>query len=47
MLLLFVGEREFYLNAKNKGDLSFEILNGGNKTDKQLQRIWVKHAASI
>lgn len=46
-IYITVGEREFYLNAKNKGDLSFEILNGGNKTDKQLQRIWVKHAASI
>jgi hypothetical protein len=45
-IYISVGEREFYLNASNKGDLSFEILDGGNKTDKQLQSIWVKHAAS-
>lgn len=45
-IYITVGEQVFYLNASNKGDLSFEILDGGNKTDKQLLNIWVKHAAS-
>jgi len=46
-IYISVGEQEYYLNASNKGDLSFEILDGGNKTDLQLQSIWTKHASSI
>ena len=45
-IYIIVGEQEYYLNASNKGDLSFEILDGGNKTDKQLQSIWAKHAVN-
>ena len=46
-IYISVGGQEYYLNASNKGDLSFEILNGGNKTDLQLQSIWTKHASNI
>ncbi|MEP0174778.1 MAG: hypothetical protein ABJD02_12440 [Paraglaciecola sp.] len=45
-IYITVGKQEFYLNASNKGDLSFEILDGGNKTDKQLLSIWSKYATS-
>jgi hypothetical protein len=45
-IYITVGEQEFYLNASNKGDLSFEILDGGNKADRQLLIIWSKHATS-
>jgi hypothetical protein len=39
-IYIFVGGLGYYLNANNKGDLSFVILDGGKKTDQQLQRIW-------
>ncbi len=45
-IFILVGEKEYYFNAKNKGPLSFEIRDGGIKTDAQLQAIWAKHATS-
>lgn len=45
-LYITVGTQEFYLNPTNMGELSFAILDGGNKTDAQLLGIWVKYAKS-
>jgi len=44
-IYITVNEHQYYLNASNKAELSFDILNGGNKTDAQLKSIWRKHAA--
>jgi len=43
-IYITVGTEEYYINSKNKGELSFAILNGGNKTDAQLLEIWSKYA---
>ncbi|GAB3382021.1 hypothetical protein NCG89_10125 [Spongiibacter taiwanensis] len=43
-IYITVGKEEYYLNQTNKGELSFAILNGGNKTDTQLLEIWAKYA---
>ncbi|MBU1390216.1 MAG: hypothetical protein KJ856_00265 [Gammaproteobacteria bacterium] len=45
-LYITVGTQEYYLNPTNMGELSFAILDGGNKTDAQLLSIWVKYAKS-
>jgi len=46
-IYITVGEQEYYINASNKGDLSYDILSNGHKTDQQLLNIWAKHAKSI
>ncbi len=43
-IVIKIGKHEFYLNKNNQGKLSYAILNGGNKTDKQLLKIWIDHA---
>lgn len=45
-IYITVGTKEYYLNSSNKGELSFSILNGGNKSDAQLLEIWAKYAKS-
>lgn len=39
-----VKGKVYFLNAANKGKLSFSILNGGLKEDSQLEEIWAEHA---
>jgi len=43
-IYITVGTEKYYLNPENKGELSFAILDGGNKTDTQLLEIWAKCA---
>lgn len=43
-IYITIGAERYYLNPTNKGDLSYAILNGGNKTDAQLLEIWAKYA---
>lgn len=43
-IYITVGTEKYYLNPENKGELSFAILVGGNKTDTQLLEIWAKYA---
>ena len=43
-LCITVGVDEYYINSENMGDLSFAILDGGNKSDAQLLEIWAKYA---
>lgn len=43
-IYITIGNEIYYLNSTNKGDISFAILSGGNKTDAQLKEIWVKYA---
>lgn len=43
-IYITVGTEKYYLNPENKGELSFAILDGGNKTDTQLLEIWAKYA---
>ncbi|MEP7706802.1 hypothetical protein [Paraglaciecola sp. 25GB23A] len=45
-IYITVGSQVYYLNPTNMGELSFAILDGGNKTDAQLLGIWVKYAKS-
>ncbi|MEM7358383.1 MAG: hypothetical protein AAF431_04770 [Pseudomonadota bacterium] len=45
-IYLNIDGQSYYINAENKGALSFAILNGGKKTDEQLLEIWSKHAKS-
>jgi len=44
-IYITVNEHRYYLNASNKAKLSFDILNGGTKTEAQLLNLWDKHAA--
>ncbi len=34
----------FHLGPSNVGTLNFAILDGGDKTDQMLQRLWAEHA---
>lgn len=43
-IFINVGGGEYFVNAANKGRLSFEILDGGKKSDQRLLEIWRKHA---
>ncbi len=43
-LCITVGSEEYYINSENMGDLSFAILDGGNKSNAQLLEIWAKYA---
>ena len=38
---------EFFLNSKNKGELSFAILDGGQLDDEELLQLWKKHAIGL
>lgn len=44
-VLIKTKEKTYYVDAKNKGKLSFAILDGGKKTDEQLILIWAKYAS--
>ncbi|MDO9164565.1 MAG: hypothetical protein Q7U13_00520 [Rhodoferax sp.] len=35
---------QYELTRDNVGKLSFEILDSGNKSDEQLQRLWIQYA---
>ena len=43
-IFIIIQERVFYLNAENMGALSFEILDGGKKSNQELESIWGEHA---
>lgn len=40
-----VRGRHYYLNEHNKGPLTFELLDGGTKSEEELEQIWAKHAS--
>lgn len=46
-IFIICEDGEFFVNSKNKGKLSFAILDGGKKDDKALLQIWIKHASGI
>ncbi|MDX1959376.1 MAG: SMI1/KNR4 family protein [Leptospiraceae bacterium] len=41
---IFVNGKTYYLDRENQGQLQFEILNAGEISDKELERIWSKYA---
>ncbi|AZZ98496.1 hypothetical protein [Pseudoalteromonas sp. R3] len=46
-IYITIGTEEYYLNSSNKGELSFAILDGGNKSDAHLLEIWAKYGKGI
>jgi hypothetical protein len=45
VLLTLRDGSTFCLHRRNVGRLTFDILDGGNKSDPELQRIWKRYAS--